>query len=82
MNFSINMEHSRILGENMSRILWLSCIGLWACDSEDTLKVYNTDPTAVITSHSDGEEFLEGYEITFVGQVQDDNHAASSLTVQ
>lgn len=66
----------------MSRILWLSFIGLWACDSEDTLKVYNTDPTAVITSHSDGEEFLEGYEITFVGQVQDDNHTASSLTVQ
>ena len=66
----------------MSRILWLSFISLWACDSEDTLKVYNTDPTAVITSHVDGEEFLEGYEITFVGQVQDDNHASSSLTVQ
>lgn len=65
----------------MSRILWSSLLCLWACDSEDTLKVYNADPTAVITSHGDGDEFLEGYEITFVGQVQDDNHAAGSLAV-
>ena len=65
----------------MPRILWLSFPILWACDSEDTLKVYNADPTALITSHTDGEEFLEGYEITFVGQVQDDNHASNTLTV-
>jgi hypothetical protein len=66
----------------MNKMTWWLPIGLFACESEDSLKVYNTDPTAVIISHSEGDEFLEGYELTFVGQVNDDNDTSSSLLVK
>ena len=55
---------------------------LISCASEDTVKVYNNSPTVVITSHSSGESFQDGYEVTFQAQVQDDNHESSTLTVQ
>ena len=54
---------------------------LIACDSEESIKVYNSNPVPLITSHSDGETFLEGYEISFQASISDDNHDANELTV-
>ena len=52
---------------------------LWACSSEEGVKVYNSDPTATITSHADGSEFLEAVSYTLIGQVSDENHANTDL---
>lgn len=52
-----------------------------ACRSDDTLKTANSNPTVTITSHDDGETFLEGYEILFGATVGDQNHALSELEV-
>ncbi|MEC7986160.1 MAG: hypothetical protein VX278_13430, partial [Myxococcota bacterium] len=64
----------------MPRVL-ISLLFGFACRSDDGLKAYNTDPTASILSHADGEEILSGYDITFRGQVSDLNHAEDDLTV-
>ena len=55
---------------------------LVSCASEETVKVFNNTPTVVITSHSSGEIFQDGYEVRFQAQVQDDNHDSSTLEVQ
>ena len=55
---------------------------LVSCASEETVKVFNNTPTVVITSHSSGEIFQDGYEVRFQAQVQDDNHDNSTLEVQ
>ena len=55
---------------------------LVSCASEEAVKVYNSSPTVVITSHSNNETFQDGYEITFQAQVQDDNHESSTLSIQ
>lgn len=54
---------------------------LWACSSEEGVKIYNSDPTATITSHTDGEIFFEAVEYTFIGQVSDENHSNTNLKV-
>ena len=55
---------------------------LSACTrSEEAVKVHNSAPTIVITSHSDGETFQDGYNVLFLAQVQDDNHETASLNV-
>lgn len=41
---------------------------LFACSSEDGVKIYNSEPTATITSHTDGEQLLEAVEYTFIGK--------------
>jgi len=55
---------------------------LFSCASEEAVKVFNNTPTIVITSHSSGEIFQDGYEVRFQAQVQDDNHENSMLEVQ
>ena len=55
---------------------------LLACASEENVKVYNNDPTATITSHSDGSTFMSDYSINLVGIVSDDNHSATDLRVK
>ena len=66
----------------MKSFLVLGVFGVVACSSsEEGVKVYNSDPTATITSHADGAEFMEAVEYTFVGQVSDDNDSASDLKV-
>ena len=55
---------------------------LVSCASEEGVKVFNNTPTVVITSHSSGEIFQDGYEVRFQAQVQDDNHDNSTLEVQ
>ena len=60
----------------------LPCSLLFACaSSEEGIKIYNSTPTATITSHTDGTEFLESTLYTFVGQVSDDNHTSADLVV-
>ncbi|MEC8276541.1 MAG: hypothetical protein VX026_02415 [Myxococcota bacterium] len=45
----------------MSRTLSLTSILLFACDSDKGVKAFNSEPSAKITSHSDGDEVLEGF---------------------
>ena len=61
----------------------LSMIGLFllACNSDESIKVFNSDPEATITSHTEGSELLEAVEYTFVGQVNDANHQNEELLV-
>lgn len=65
----------------MKPIAFLSLLSVVACSSDEGVKVYNSDPTATITSHSDGAEFIEAVEYTFVGQVSDDNDSNTDLKV-
>ena len=44
---------------------------LVACGSDKGVTVFNPNPEAVISSHPDGAEVLEGQVITFVGNVSD-----------
>ena len=62
--------------------LWVPSLALFlfACDSDKGVTVFNPNPEAEISSHSDGDEVLEGYVITFVGNVDDANHKAEELT--
>ena len=54
---------------------------LLGCASEEAVKVYNSAPSATITSHSSGEDFLSGYSYSFQAQIQDENHSADELVV-
>ena len=62
--------------------VWLSLFLIACADSEETLKVYNSEPTATITSHAEGVELLESVEYTFVGIVADNNHPNLDLKVK
>jgi hypothetical protein len=62
--------------------LWFPLFILACSDSEEGLKIYNSDPMATITSHVDGAELLESVEYTFVGIVADDNHSTTDLRVK
>ena len=53
---------------------------LTACGGGEA-KVNNTVPSADITSHEEGIELLEGYDITFRGLVSDANHQNTELSV-
>lgn len=56
-------------------------VSLSACTSDKGVTVYNTDPSATITSHEEGAELLEGYDIIFRGSVSDANHQNANLLV-
>ena len=62
--------------------VWLSLFLIACGDSEEGLKVYNSEPTATITSHGEGSELQEAIEYTFVGIVADDNHPTLDLKVK
>ena len=64
------------------RHLWLSPLLFSCADSEEGLKIYNSEPTATITSHAEGAELLESVEYTFLGIVADDNHSTLELQVK
>ena len=51
------------------------------CNGDEALKVFNSEPTAEITSHYDGETLLEGATINFRGSVSDPNHQNPELSV-
>ena len=52
---------------------------LVACRSDKGVTIYNSNPEAEITSHSNGDEIIEGYRTIFVGNVSDTNHSADEL---
>ena len=63
--------------------MYVSFLIAIACNSsEETLKIYNAEPTAAITSHSDGAELMEGFDINLLGMVADGNHATTDLLVK
>ena len=65
----------------MPRTILLSVpVLLLACRGDNTLKTFNSEPSAEITSHSDGDEVLEGYTETFRGAVSDPDDSAADLT--
>lgn len=55
---------------------------LIGCRSDEGLKVYNTEPSALITSHDDESLLSDAVEYTFEGSVSDSNHANESLFVR
>ena len=67
---------------SMRMPLMLAVLGvsLTACSDAGVTK-FNTDPTAEISSHADGDTVREGYAETLRGTVGDANHAIDELTV-
>ena len=57
-----------------------SAFVLLAACSDAGLKTYNTDPTAEISSHVDGDTVREGYAETLRGVVGDANHSLDTLS--
>ena len=63
----------------MSLTLAILGVSITAC-SDAGLKTYNTDPTAEISSHVDGDTVREGYAETLRGVVGDANHSLDTLS--
>lgn len=59
----------------------LILFGLIGCRSEKAITTVNAAPTAIITSHQDGDAVDEGYPIEVRAQVSDSNHPADTLEV-
>ncbi|MCK6502665.1 Ig-like domain-containing protein [Myxococcota bacterium] len=57
----------------------LSPLPLGLACNDQSLGRFNSPPEASITSHLDGDEVQEGYEITVRGAASDPNHAAEEL---
>jgi len=74
-------HHLFSLGDAMTFLFSSLLLALSGCRSEESLKAYNSEPQATITSHSEGAEIQEGYTITLVGQVSDANHLNPDLLV-
>ncbi|MEC7984750.1 MAG: hypothetical protein VX278_06280 [Myxococcota bacterium] len=66
----------------MSLFMFLYPILGGCSTSEESIKLINSEPTATITSHTSGEEIMEGYESTFLGLVSDLNHNTTELRVK
>jgi hypothetical protein len=64
----------------MARSILLTLPMFLAACSDTSVKAFNAEPVAEITSHSDGDEVVEGDTETFRGSVSDPDHAASDLT--
>jgi hypothetical protein len=54
---------------------------VFGCNSEDTVKTFNSNPTIEITSHSGSIEAMEGEALYFRAIAGDANHSASELLV-
>ena len=54
---------------------------LLACRSEEGVKIYNSTPVVVITSHTNDAVLLEGVEYSFLGQVSDTNNTHDELQI-
>ena len=63
--------------------------GIWIClsaflalgCSDASLKTFNAEPTATITSHADGTEVYQSTEALLSGNVSDSDHAEEDLKV-
>ena len=65
------------MGKQISFILLGT--GLFACNSDKGVTVFNSPPVAEITSHSDGDTVYEGYAVSFVAALSDNNHNNADL---
>jgi hypothetical protein len=54
---------------------------LGGCSGETKVGTFNATPTALITSHADGEAVMANEEILLLGTVSDPDNAAESLVV-
>ncbi len=61
--------------------LLLPTLGVLSACSDAGVTKFNTDPTAEISSHADGDTVLEGYPETLRGYVGDANHPTDALMV-
>ena len=52
---------------------------MYACGPDKGVTIFNANPEAFISSHSDGDQVLEAQVITFMGNVSDANHRANEL---
>ena len=52
---------------------------LAACGSDEGVKAFNSDPSASISSHTTGDDVLEGVVTIFRGSVSDPNHGNLEL---
>ena len=59
----------------------LLLVGLGVACSDASVGKFNTDPTAEITSHADGDTVRDGYGETLRGVVGDPNHGIDPLAV-
>ena len=64
----------------MHRLFLGLAFTLASCRTDNSIKIFNAEPTAEITSHSDGDEVLEGAVVVFRGGVGDIDHTAGDLT--
>lgn len=65
----------------MLRLIPYLLVGFYiGCDSEKGISTFNAQPEATITSHFDGDEVLEGIEITLRGSASDPNNNYDDLT--
>ena len=55
-------------------------LALAGCRNDTGVTTFNANPDAEITSHSDGEEVLEGYTENFRGAVSDSDNSTEELT--
>ena len=65
----------------MKPLVSIVAISIFACRTEKNINTYNAAPTALITSHQDGETVFEGFAVEVRGQVTDSNHNAELLQV-
>ena len=63
----------------MRSVLWLGVFGLMGCESDSTVKVFNSPPAANITSHDDGAEVKEAADVLFRGVGSDPDHDQADL---
>jgi hypothetical protein len=63
----------------MRQVLLLGVFGLVGCESDSTVKVFNSPPAAIITSHDDGAEVKEAAEVIFRGVGSDPDHNQTEL---
>ena len=66
-----------------SQVLLVTHVTLMGCSEgkDATITVSNSDPTATISSHIDGDSVLEGVDIEFRGVVADSEDAYDALLV-
>ncbi|MBC8454825.1 MAG: hypothetical protein H8D71_01310, partial [Deltaproteobacteria bacterium] len=63
----------------MRSVLMLVVFALVGCESDSTVKVFNSPPAANITSHDDGADVKEASEVLFRGVGSDPDHDQTDL---
>ena len=67
--------------KRMKRAIFLWLLSVGCTGSDKNIMTTNAFPEAIITSHSDGAEILEGIPVLFTGSVSDTNNQVGELLV-